>query len=92
MSWTNMGEMPWMELQITLDEWDRKVASGKRHEIYNAPGVNIYSHMLDTLHTCEKGMFLKVKWRKDIGSAVYLLSSVGWRQDHNGYSHQNPKH
>ncbi|MBD3329985.1 phosphoketolase, partial [Candidatus Peregrinibacteria bacterium] len=33
---------------------------------------------------------LKVPWRKPIPSAVYIESSVGWRQDHNGYSHQNP--
>lgn len=32
----------------------------------------------------------KVPWRKPIASAIYLLSSLGWRQDHNGYSHQNP--
>ena len=33
---------------------------------------------------------LRVPWRTPVGSPVYLLSSVGWRQDHNGYSHQNP--
>ncbi len=33
---------------------------------------------------------LKVKWRKPIASAIYLNSSLGWRQDHNGFSHQNP--
>lgn len=29
-------------------------------------------------------------WRKPVGPFIYLLSSLGWRQDHNGYSHQNP--
>lgn len=33
---------------------------------------------------------LALKWRKPLSSPVYLLTSVGWRQDHNGYSHQNP--
>jgi len=32
----------------------------------------------------------RVKWRKPIASLNYLLSSLGWRQEHNGYSHQNP--
>lgn len=32
----------------------------------------------------------KVPWRKPIPSLNYLLTSVGWRQEHNGYSHQNP--
>lgn len=29
-------------------------------------------------------------WRKPVASMNYILSSLGWRQDHNGYSHQNP--
>ncbi|KAI8593558.1 putative phosphoketolase [Geranomyces variabilis] len=29
-------------------------------------------------------------WRKDIGSLNYIQSSTLWRQEHNGYSHQNP--
>jgi len=32
----------------------------------------------------------KVEWRKDIPSLNYILTSTGWRQDHNGFSHQNP--
>jgi xylulose-5-phosphate/fructose-6-phosphate phosphoketolase len=29
-------------------------------------------------------------WREPVGALNYLLTSVGWRQDHNGYSHQMP--
>ncbi len=41
------------------------------------------------------GKFLKMAreeapWRKPVSSLNYLLTSVGWRQDHNGYSHQMP--
>src|SRR5437660_810409 len=32
----------------------------------------------------------EVLWRKPISSLNYLLTSDGWRQDHNGYSHQGP--
>jgi xylulose-5-phosphate/fructose-6-phosphate phosphoketolase len=32
----------------------------------------------------------KVPWRKSIPSLTYLLSSHVWRQDHNGFSHQDP--
>jgi xylulose-5-phosphate/fructose-6-phosphate phosphoketolase len=32
----------------------------------------------------------KISWRKPVSSLNYLLTSVGWRQEHNGYSHQNP--
>jgi xylulose-5-phosphate/fructose-6-phosphate phosphoketolase len=32
----------------------------------------------------------EAKWREPVASLNYLLTSVGWRQDHNGYSHQMP--
>ncbi|MEI6842949.1 MAG: phosphoketolase family protein [bacterium] len=31
-----------------------------------------------------------ISWRKDIPSFNYVLTSSGWRQEHNGFSHQNP--
>lgn len=33
---------------------------------------------------------MRIKWRKPIPALNYLLTSVEWRQEHNGYSHQNP--
>ncbi len=32
----------------------------------------------------------ELSWRGDIPSANYILTSSSWRQDHNGFSHQNP--
>jgi len=32
----------------------------------------------------------EVSWRGDIPSLNYILTSSGWRQEHNGFSHQNP--
>jgi len=32
----------------------------------------------------------QVSWRGDIPSLNYILTSSGWRQEHNGFSHQNP--
>lgn len=32
----------------------------------------------------------EVEWRGAISSLNYILTSSGWRQDHNGFSHQNP--
>jgi len=32
----------------------------------------------------------EIPWRKPIASLNYLLSSLVWRQDHNGFSHQDP--
>lgn len=33
---------------------------------------------------------IAVPWRGPIPSLNYILTSSGWRQDHNGFSHQNP--
>jgi xylulose-5-phosphate/fructose-6-phosphate phosphoketolase len=44
--------------------------------------VNQYGKFLKT--ACE------VPWRKPVASLNLLLTSEGWRQDHNGYSHQGP--
>lgn len=35
-------------------------------------------------------MAKEVPWRKPVASFNYLLTSEGWRQEHNGYSHQGP--
>lgn len=32
----------------------------------------------------------EISWRGDIPSFNYILTSSGWRQEHNGFSHQNP--
>jgi len=32
----------------------------------------------------------KTDWRGDVPSFNYILTSTGWRQEHNGFSHQNP--
>lgn len=32
----------------------------------------------------------RIPWRKPLSSLNYLLTSLGWRQEHNGFSHQNP--
>src|SRR3712207_8904910 len=31
-----------------------------------------------------------IDWRRPIASLTYLLTSHVWRQDHNGFSHQDP--
>ena len=32
----------------------------------------------------------KTEWRGDVPSLNYIITSSGWRQEHNGFSHQNP--
>jgi len=33
---------------------------------------------------------MRTKWRNPVSSLNIVLTSVGWRQEHNGFSHQNP--
>ncbi len=32
----------------------------------------------------------KTEWRGEVPSLNYIITSTGWRQEHNGFSHQNP--
>ena len=37
-----------------------------------------------------EGLTRDIPWRRPIASLNYLLTSHVWRQDHNGFSHQDP--
>lgn len=51
--------------------------------------IQIVSSMADQYAKFLKQM-REVSWRGQIPSLNYILTSTGWRQDHNGFSHQNP--
>ncbi|MBI4179620.1 phosphoketolase, partial [bacterium] len=52
-----------------------------------------FIHIIDSMFN-QHAKWLKVcheiSWRRPIASLNYLLSSHVWRQDHNGFSHQDP--
>ncbi len=52
-----------------------------------------FAHVVDSMFN-QHAKWLKVSqelpWRAPIASLNYLLSSHVWRQDHNGFSHQDP--
>ncbi|QQR55432.1 phosphoketolase family protein [Candidatus Peregrinibacteria bacterium] len=51
--------------------------------------LTIIASMVDQYAKFLKQSF-KIHWRRPVPPLVYHLGSVGWRQEHNGYSHQNP--
>lgn len=51
--------------------------------------VQVVTSMVDQHLKFLKGS-REVKWRGPFSSMTYILTSSGWRQDHNGFSHQNP--
>ena len=62
-----------------------------RHGFFNC--YEAFIHIIDSMFN-QHAKWLKVTrhipWRRPIASLNYLLSSHVWRQDHNGFSHQDP--
>ena len=62
-----------------------------RHGLFNC--YEAFIHIIDAMFN-QHAKWLKVTrqipWRQPIASLNYLLSSHVWRQDHNGFSHQDP--
>ena len=62
-----------------------------RHGLFSC--YEAFIHIIDSMFN-QHAKWLKVSkqipWRKPIASLNYLLTSHVWRQDHNGFSHQDP--
>ena len=62
-----------------------------RHGLFNC--YEAFIHIIDSMFN-QHAKWLKttrdIPWRRPIASLNYLLSSHVWRQDHNGFSHQDP--
>ena len=62
-----------------------------RHGLFNC--YEAFIHIVDSMFN-QHAKWLKVTrqipWRRDIASLNYLLTSHVWRQDHNGFTHQDP--
>ena len=62
-----------------------------RHGLFNS--YEAFIHIIDSMFN-QHAKWLKVTsqipWRREIASLNYLLASHVWRQDHNGFTHQDP--
>jgi xylulose-5-phosphate/fructose-6-phosphate phosphoketolase len=62
-----------------------------RHGMFNC--YEAFIHIVDSMFN-QHAKWLKVSrgipWRRPVASLNYLLSSLVWHQDHNGFSHQDP--
>ncbi|MBC8027380.1 MAG: phosphoketolase family protein, partial [Steroidobacteraceae bacterium] len=62
-----------------------------RHGLFNC--YEAFIHVIDSMFN-QHAKWLKVTaqipWRRKLASLNYLLASHVWRQDHNGFSHQDP--
>ena len=62
-----------------------------RHGIFNC--YEAFIHIVDSMfnqHAKWLKVTSKLPWRHKIASLNYLLASHVWRQDHNGFTHQDP--
>ena len=62
-----------------------------RHGFFSC--YEAFIHIVDSMvnqHAKWLKVTRQIPWRKPIASLNYLLSSLVWRQDHNGFSHQDP--
>ena len=62
-----------------------------RHGFFSC--YEAFIHVVDSMfnqHAKWLKVSRKIPWRRPIASLTYLLTSHVWRQDHNGFSHQDP--
>ena len=62
-----------------------------RHGLFNS--YEAFIHIIDSMfnqHAKWLKVTLELPWRAKIASLNYLLASHVWRQDHNGFTHQDP--
>jgi xylulose-5-phosphate/fructose-6-phosphate phosphoketolase len=75
----------------TCEGWLEGYLLTGRHGLFNC--YEAFVHIVDSMFN-QHAKWLKVSrhlpWRLPIASLNYLLTSHVWRQDHNGFSHQDP--
>jgi xylulose-5-phosphate/fructose-6-phosphate phosphoketolase len=62
-----------------------------RHGLFNT--YEAFTHIVDSMfnqHAKWLKITRKIPWRRPIASLTYLLASHVWRQDQNGFTHQDP--
>ena len=75
----------------TCQGWLEGYLLSGRHGFFNC--YEAFIHIVDSMFN-QHAKWLKVSrdipWRRPIASLNYFLTSHVWRQDHNGFSHQDP--
>ncbi len=62
-----------------------------RHGLFNS--YEAFIHLVGSMfnqHAKWLKMTAEIPWRRPLASLNYLLTSTVWRQDHNGFTHQDP--
>ncbi|ACK72163.1 Phosphoketolase [Gloeothece citriformis PCC 7424] len=86
------GRVMEMLSEHTLEGWLEGYLLTGRHGFFHT--YEAFAHVIDSMFN-QHAKWLDickhdVHWRASVSSLNILLSSVVWRQDHNGFSHQDP--
>jgi xylulose-5-phosphate/fructose-6-phosphate phosphoketolase len=75
----------------TLEGWLEGYVLTGRHGLFHT--YEAFAHVIDSMfnqHAKWLAISKDIAWRAPVSSLNILLSSTVWRQDHNGFSHQDP--
>jgi xylulose-5-phosphate/fructose-6-phosphate phosphoketolase len=85
------GRVMEMLSEHQMEGWLEGYLLTGRHGFFNC--YEAFIHIVDSMFN-QHAKWLKstreIPWRRPLASLNYLLSSHVWRQDHNGFSHQDP--
>ncbi|MGE0862063.1 MAG: phosphoketolase [Gammaproteobacteria bacterium] len=86
------GRVMEMLSEHTLLGWMEGYLLSGRHGLFHT--YEAFAHVIDSMFN-QHAKWLDiskhhVSWRRPVSAANILLSSTVWRQDHNGFSHQDP--
>ncbi|MHB8303961.1 MAG: phosphoketolase family protein [Acidobacteriaceae bacterium] len=86
------GRVMEMLSETTLEGWFEGYVLTGRHGLFST--YEAFVHVIDSMFNQHAKWLEKctteVKWRAPISSINLLITSVVWRQDHNGFTHQDP--
>lgn len=86
------GRVMEMLSEHTLEGWLEGYLLTGRHGLFDT--YEAFAHIIDSMYNQHAKWLEKSKaeisWRAPIASLNILISSVVWRQDHNGFSHEDP--
>ena len=86
------GRVMEMLSEHTLEGWLEGYLLTGRHGLFNT--YEAFVHIIDSMYNQHAKWLEKSKreisWRAPISSLNIVISSLVWRQDHNGFTHQDP--
>jgi xylulose-5-phosphate/fructose-6-phosphate phosphoketolase len=86
------GRVMEMLSETTLEGWFEGYVLTGRHGLFST--YEAFVHIIDSMFNQHAKWLEKSKselrWRAPISSINILISSVVWRQDHNGFTHEDP--